>query len=245
MPKEPVAITTAAIDHSEFMGRELKLHTGQFPNRTLTTRIVAVNGRNLMIDRSGSGGLVDDLINNQEIEVSLSYRGEPVIFKSKIAVPKKGRLIIPLAENVFPQLRRAFERVSIIKDVKLTYFDNVSISSARLNKLKWIETESVNISGGGILVEVPANLGDDYFMILHLELEGIEIPRLLVGRIRHCQLRGTHQFCAGVEFMIKENYREKLPKNLLRNLPASLFDFNDDFRRRIDEFLNRKQRDLE
>jgi len=123
------------------------------------------------------------------------------------------------------------------KDVRLAYFDNASISSARLNKLKWLETKTVNISGGGMLVEIPANLSAEFYMIFHLVLAGFELPSLLLGRICHCNLGKNNRYQTGVEFITREICRQKLPQVLVRNLPAKLFTYDCDNQKRLDSFL--------
>jgi hypothetical protein len=89
-----------------------------------------------------------------------------------------------------------------------------------------------------MLVEIPVDLTDDYYVILHMALEGIDIPELLVGRIRHSRPGSDKQYYAGLEFIIRECHKKVLPLSLLRNLPAKLFEFDDQSRKRLSEFLN-------
>jgi hypothetical protein len=133
---------------------------------------------------------------------------------------------IPLAEKLFPEIRREFERITLVRDVRLAYFNNTAITSTRLNKLKWIETKTRNIGGGGILVRIPANLTSDYYMILHLGFKDIDVPELIVGQIRHCLADEENRFNAGVEFVVRESFGQKLPRQLIRNLPEDLLAFN-------------------
>lgn len=237
MISERLIIDSRDINRSELVGKEIKILSEQYPGRTLDTKVVGIQGDNLVIDRSGSSGLVNELINNQDIEVQISYKGESIVFNSRISIPRKGMLQIPITGCIFPETSRRFKRLEIVKYVKLTYFNDTSISSVRLNRLRWIETKTINISGGGVLVEVPADLTRDFYMILHLGLEGLDIPKLLVGRVRHSRLGTNNRYNVGVEFMISEDYLRKLPKSLIRNLPVALFGFNDKARGDLATFL--------
>nr|MBN2278315.1 PilZ domain-containing protein [candidate division Zixibacteria bacterium] len=242
MKAEEAVIAEKNFDYSEIVGREVKIRTEQFAERILTSRVVAVSGNNLVIDRSKSEGLIDSLIGNQKVVVHFEYKGEPVAFESILSMPQKGRMQIPVAARIYPEINRKYPRIPIDQNVRLTYFDGASISSARLNKLKWIETKTIDIGGGGILVETPMGLPDDYFMILHLGLQGIELPQLLVGRIRHSRQQGENGFYAGVEFVVKETCRDILPQSLIRNLPPKLFEFNHQKRDDLSIFLVGKYR---
>ena len=71
MPAIKAVINGKDIDHSALVGRNIRLRTEQFPNRILDTRIVSVSRGNLIIDRSGSSGMINQLIGNQNIEVTL------------------------------------------------------------------------------------------------------------------------------------------------------------------------------
>ncbi len=233
-------IDSRNIDFASLLGTEIRLKTEQFPNRMLQSKIISISSGNLVIDRSGSNGLVDQLIGKQEIEVQLVYRGQLVMFQSNISKPREERVQIPIAEIVTPIFSRQFERINMSQDVRLAYFDNASISSARLNKLKWLETRTVNISGGGMLVEIPANLSAEFYMIFQLALEDFDLPSLLLGRICHCNLGKDNRYQTGVEFITREIYSQKLPQILVRNLPPKLFTFNGDNQKDLDRFLTRQ-----
>ena len=247
MATDHAVISGDEIDCTELVGRQVKMKTNQFPGKVLTTRVVGVSGSKLLMDRSGSSGLVAELIHNQDVEVHLSYKGEPVVFCSKIAVPHKGKLQIPLAESIFPVINREFTRVEVEKEVKLACFDSANITVVRLNRLRWIETRTINISAGGILVEMPINISEDYYMIVHLGFSEASIPELIVGRVRHCRPGRNNHFNAGVEFVVKENYQRILPKSMIRNLPVGLFDFDESSRLNLNEFLleNYKQNKIQ
>jgi len=124
--------------------------------------------------------------------------------------------------------------------VKLAYFNDTSISSTRLNRLRWIETRTVNISGGGVLVELPANLTEEYYMILNLTLSEVDFPHLILGQVRHCNSSPNNRYNVGVEFVINETYKNSLPRTLIRNLPTDLFSLRLIDRQNVDAFINKQ-----
>ena len=239
MPVKKAVINGKDIDQSALIGQEVRIKTEQFPGRLLDSRIVSVSSGNLVLDRSGSSGMINQLIGNQNIEVTIKYKGEPVVFTSLLSKPNEGRIQIPIAATIIPEARRQFVRVQLGLDVRLAFFDDSGISSTRLSKLRWFKTETVNVCGGGMLVEIPVNLTNEFFMILHMELDGFDVPVLMLGDIRHCRAKDKN-FYSGVEFIIKENYKERLPGVLIRNLPSKIFTFDSTLRKNLAAFLAEK-----
>jgi hypothetical protein len=239
MSTDNIVISSRNVDYSKLVGREIRIRTEQFPGRLLSTRVLAVTDNNLVIDRSGSSGRIDQLINNQNVEVCFDYKGEPVVFTSILAIPKPGgRFQIPVGADVKPQVRRRFVRFDTIRNVRLTFFDDTNIGYVRLSRLKWVETDTINLSGGGMLVWMPLSLCRDDYMIMNLGIEEIPVPQLLVGKIRHRQRHDDRQDKVGVEFITRENCNDKLPQNLIRNLPFKLFDFDDRTSSELSDFLS-------
>src|SRR3989304_3135803 len=97
LEKDHVILSSQTIDYSKLVGREIQLRTEQFSGRILSTKVIAITDGNLIIDRSGSAGRIDQLITNQNIEVIFDYKGESVGFTSKIIIPRPGRVQIPIA----------------------------------------------------------------------------------------------------------------------------------------------------
>jgi len=153
MITEKVYIKSSEIDYSRLVGREIKIHSEQFSGRALNAKVVAVTDSNLVIDRSGSGGLVDQLITNQPVEVSFDYKGEPVVFNSRIWVPRIGRLQIPIALDVTPKIKREFIRLEIPCNIRFAFCDETNIASVRLSKLKWAESATIISEAEGFWLE--------------------------------------------------------------------------------------------
>ncbi len=237
MLTDKIYIRSTEIDYSRLVGREIKIRSEQFSGRILNAKVVAISDSNLIIDRSGSGGLVDQLITNQPVEISFNYKGEPVVFNSRISVPRVGRLQVPIAPDVTPQIKREFVRLEIPCDIRLAFCDETGIGVLQLSKLRWVKTNAINIGGGGILTEVPLFFSKDDYMILHLELEEMIVPQLMVGRIRHKQKGERNESHVGVEFIVREQCTERLPNTLLKNLPLKLFDFDEKMRSDLSAFL--------
>jgi len=242
MPAANVTINSGEVDYSKLVGKKINIVTEQYPGQPLATRVTAISEDSLVIDRSGSSGLVNELINRQHVEVRFEYKGEIVKFTSRIATFREGKVAIPIAPEISPMMRRRFIRFETSQDVRLTFFDNSNILTSRLNKLKWLETSTLNVSGGGMLVEMPMYLNDDIYVVTNLTFNDLTMPELLVGRVRHCRQKEPKCNLVGVEFVIREKFRELMPRSLTRTLPSGLFVFDDGTRAELARYLAEKHR---
>ncbi|MCX6827515.1 MAG: hypothetical protein NTV06_09690 [candidate division Zixibacteria bacterium] len=80
MQNGEIIVDSKNIDYGNLVGREIRIRTEQFPYKLLSTKVLAVTDNNLVIDRSGDSGRINQLIGHQCIEVLVDYRGEPIQF---------------------------------------------------------------------------------------------------------------------------------------------------------------------
>jgi len=240
MSSNSVIISSNDVDYNALVGRKVDIVTEQFPGKVLNAKVVGINNKSLVLDRSGSSGLINQLVGRQNLEVRFDYKGEPVVFVSTISPSTEGRIQVPIASDVKPLVRRQFVRFDLEKDIRLTYFDIRYIKTARLNKMKWMEISTANIGGGGLLAVMPAALEDDNYLIMNLGFEDLNIPHLLMGRVCHCRRDDNKKYLVGVEFIVKEYHKDNLPSSLLRNLPGSIFVFDDEARKKLACYLAEK-----
>ncbi len=230
------------VDFSLIVGREIKLVTEQFPGRALSTRVIAVKEDSLVIDRSGSGGLVNQLICRQNVEVHFNYKDQPMVFFSTVNIPREGKIEIPIAVDLSPKVRRKFVRYDFIKEIRMTYCDMTQFKDARLNKLKWLETNVINLGGGGMLLELPTVLSRDNFIIFNLEMDDFPLPKLMIGRVRHSRSERNTGMRAGIEFILKEERQAVLPPTVSKNLSEQLFNFDSQMRLELARHLEENYR---
>lgn len=237
MTETSIEINPSEVDFTELVGREIRLRTEQFDDRILTTRVMGISDHSLVIDRSGSSGRVGQLVPHQKVNAQFDHRGQPAGFESQIVCPNEGRMVIPIADRIIPVHARRFVRFNMTNEVQLALFDARNITAARLNKLKWLKTSTANISAGGMLAVIPGIITGESFMILHLPLEGINLPRLIVGRTRYFIQGSAGKNKVGVEFIVKEDKTEKLPNKIIRNLPEGLFEYTSAMRKQLCDHL--------
>ncbi len=239
MSSNAALINSAKIDCSILVGKRIKIITEQFPGQALTTRIMSTGDNNLVLDKSGSEGKISQLIQKQNVNVQFEYKGQAIAFTSTIATSDSGRILIPIAESISPMVRRKFVRFEMDKVIRLTYFDEGNIKTARLNKLKWFETTIANIGGGGVLVFMPSMLADDNFILMNMNMDNLEFPHLILGRVCHSHRNDKNNIVTGIEFITRENGGKIIPSSLVRNLPEAIFQFSNGTAKNLAKYLEK------
>ena len=106
-------ISSEQLDLSTVVGHDVTIYSRQFPGKPLQSKVVLVTKNILSVDRSGSGGQIDSLVNNQRITVKLDYKGQPVALAAVLKRSSGGRCNILLGDNVTLLARRRFTRIPV------------------------------------------------------------------------------------------------------------------------------------
>jgi len=249
---EKIAIDSIELDMSSLVGREIMLLAEQFPGKRLTCKILSANQEMITVDRSGSGGLINDLISNQSLFVQFCYKGQRVSVKGMIKRSSGGRCILLLDKKVVPLLRRRFMRIHVVSNVKLALHPEKITGPSQLKRLRWMETELRNISCGGALIEHSGCFNVGVFMLVNIDIHELPFPSLLVAQIRYCNHLGDGHFHAGVEFIVRDTYDKYFSTDVIKKFPAKVFEYSEKKRndlnkqiislmRQQDKIINRRQ----
>ncbi|MCP4704950.1 MAG: hypothetical protein GY865_10095 [candidate division Zixibacteria bacterium] len=242
MSSNSALINSTQIDYSILLGKRIKIITEQFPGIALSTRIVSAADNKLVLDKSGSNGKISQLIQKQNAHIQFEYKGQNIAFASSIVTSDNGRIMIPIVDSLNPMVRRKFVRFELNRAIRLTHFEERNIISARLNKLKWFETTISNIGGGGVLANMPNLLNDENFILMNIELDNLEFPPLILGRVCHTQRGNNNKIITGIEFIPKENASNMISASLFRNLPEAIFQFDNKMVKSLVKYLEKNNR---
>ena len=214
-------------DFTTLVGGKIRLYSSQFPGRALNSRITVAGVDAITIDRSGSDGLIDNLVNNQKVIVQVEYKGERIAISGILNRVGGGVCKVQIKNKVVPLLRRKYPRIEIKKPVRLSALPVQSFTKARLAKLRWMETSSINLSGGGALLDMSSFLEDPTYLFIHLEFEDVNFPRLIMGQVKHCHLDSPGHYHVGVEFIPQEQRRNHFSQSIEKQLPEQVFQYDN------------------
>ncbi len=238
------AETTAdvVLDSQEFsslVGNEIKIFSEQMAGQPLNSRVVLVNNRIISVDRTGNGGRIDSLVNNQVVTLQFNYKGEPVAIRGTLKKTQGGKCNIVLEEKAKPLALRRFKRFGINVPVKMARLAISTFDKNKIAKLRWLESNSANISAGGMLLELSGVMESDAYLVMNLAIGDVEFPSLVLGQVRYCNQLGNAQFRIGIEFLTKEMSLNRFERNLIKKLPQVMLEFDENTRKRFSESLSK------
>lgn len=244
---EKMAIEAIELDMSSLVGRKIMLLTEQFPGKRLTSKILSANQEMITVDRSGGGGLINDLVSNQSLFVQFGYKGQRVSVKGTVKRSSGGRCALLLDKKVVPLLRRRFMRVPVDSNVKLAVYPEKITGPSQLKRLRWMETELRNISCGGALIEHSGCFNVGAFMLVNINVPEIPFPSLLMSQVRHCNHLGDGHFHVGVEFIVRDTYEKYFSPAVVKNFPAIVLEYSekkrDDLNKQIISLMRQQDED--
>lgn len=225
------------IDLSSLVGREVILYTEQFRGRSLKTKVVMVSGDVLSVDRSGGSGMIDCLINNQRAVVQFDYKGQRISVDARLKRTSGGKCSLALGAKMTPLSRRRFKRFDINRQVRCAVMHTSNFTAMDISRLRWIETESINFSSGGVLICLPKQLTRENYLLMNIVAEDFDFPALLVGQVRYSYPVDRFHYRIGNEFIIDEVKDQHFSLTAIKSLPAVIFQYTADQRSDLNKKL--------
>ena len=227
------------LDFSCLVGCEIKLFSQQFPGRELRTKILSATDNQLQAESGSRFDAIDNLVNQQKVVLQFRYRGEEISVRARCRRTDGGRCYFLLDERATPLSQRRFYRVDLVSTVRMAAYPLLTRGSKDLGKLRWLETTSINLSSGGLAVEVPSVLDEDVHLLINVDLENLPLPKMLLGKVRHCWPLENLHYQVGVEFVTREIACRLFPPATMRQLPASLFSYRGLDREKLNRFISK------
>ncbi|UCE23380.1 MAG: PilZ domain-containing protein [Candidatus Zixiibacteriota bacterium] len=223
---DKASISIDAVDLSSLVGREIVLFTEQFQGKPLSTKVIMVNNGILSVDRSGHSGMIDTLINNQKTIVQFTLKGQRISVDAKLKRTGGGKCCLELGEKLVPLSRRKFKRYDWACPVRCAVLPPSNVDAHRLARLRWIETDSVNFSSGGVLVCLPKQLTSKSYLLLNIDTNEIEFPTLVIGQVRYSYPIDSFRFKIGIEFIVNDVKEKHFAPAIIKKLPRAVFEYS-------------------
>lgn len=216
---------TGRLDMSDLVGCTIKIFSEQVPGKELTGEVIVATDNEITIAGGRRHQLIENLVNGQKVVLQFSYRGQEISVKAKLKRTEGGQNHFIFDDVVTPLSQRRFTRLAIAKPVRLAVLPLTGFLKGNLAKLRWMETNLVNFSSGGVLATVPSSLVKETCLILNIVLEKFVFPKMILGWVRHCYHKKEDEFRIGVEFMLDDEAKHHFSSAVMRSLPRSMFTY--------------------
>jgi hypothetical protein len=230
---EAAAFEAMRLELAELVGRDIKVFSEQMPGKELRSKVLATQDQQLQIFSGGPGNLIDSLVNNQSVIIQCRYRGEELSIRAKFRKAGGGRCHLALEEKVTPLRQRRFRRINFVRPVRLAAFPMNLHARTGIGHLRWLQTDTINFSSGGIMVALPTLLDQRACLIMSLDLQDLAFPSLILAQVCHAHQIDIGPFRTGVEFVTREQGASMVPETRRRDLPGAVFEFSAAERERL------------
>jgi len=227
-------IKISSLDLSQLVGFQVKLYSKQFPGKELYARVVGAAGQRLIVEGGAPTDPVYNLVNHQAVIVQFAYRNEQISVCARLQ-KAGGHCALELEESATPLSQRRFHRAEVGYKINLASFSTAGLMGRRLDRLRWMETNVVNFSAGGALINVPTILHDTVRLLINVEQKDFQFPGLVLARVCHGYQYDDLNCRAGVEFVTQETAHKMFSPFQASEMPSVLFSYTSSRR----ELLNR------
>lgn len=229
------------LDLSSLVGSRVTVFSRQFPGKRLFGKVVSVSDKQILVESGSRIELIDNLVSGQMVVLQFPYKSREIAVRACLKRTSSGRCHFVFEDGVTPLAQRRFKRLGTNSTVRLAVFPMTGHKPEKLAQLRWLETDVINFSSGGMLATVPSALEHDTRLLLNIKLENLPFPRLVLGRVRHCYRVHNRECRIGVEFLVREEAQHLFAPSVMRKLPQTIFSYSRSHRIRLDEELaNRK-----
>lgn len=222
---------------NSLVGRNILIQSEQFQGQPIKSKVVLVNNKTISVDRSGGQGMIEELLNNQDVIVQFEYKSQRISVNAKVVRSLKGRCSLMLGDKFVPLSRRRHVRFDKKLVTRCAALPLTSTNSIGLSRLRWLETDTVNLSCGGTMLRLPSNLSKETYLLINLQGQHLGYPNLMIGQVRHCNSTDNFNYLVGVQFITYEEKEAHFPSITLKRLPAAAFEFDQNKMRLIDRNL--------
>jgi hypothetical protein len=230
------AIPVSDLELSEIVGHEITLYTDQYPGQPMKCRTVLAEGERLVLDH-GATGKVSGLVPNQQVRLRVAYRGQDCFLQAVLKHHAGGGYSMILSGHMQPLHNRKFHRVPVVRPVRLAIFPGNLTTSIDLSRRRWLETDTGNVSAGGVAVKLVSQLREQSYLLLSLDIDIESFPALMLGQVRHSSRSSDHGYETGIEFLTPQMIAKHLPRAVVLSMPAPATEYRPEIITSIDNQL--------
>lgn len=187
------------------------------------------------------------LRDNIDITVVVTRDDAAYEFTSRIRQRKEGGqgyAILTPPRSIRRVQRRQFVRIEMLSDVSYIVWEpGIDWADPKTDD-KWQHTRTIDFSAGGLLIRCCDSLQVDDLLVARPQyFQEIEIPTTVLAICRRIA-KDDHGRMAGIEFLNSVELRRRFPGDLLKKLPQTILEFNDQVQDRLSRHLFDKQIEL-
>ncbi len=176
--------------------------------------------------------------------VLLTRRDAVYEFHSRITTSGQGedrRYFLTPPGNIRRVQRRQFVRIELVKPFAFALLPERVSDDMAFSSLKWNQTKSINVSGGGMLIAAPVPISTGDLLLLKMKFFAeVGLPLALGAICRRTEtVKGDLR--AGIEFVRAEHINKFFNEGQRRLLPESAAYFDQTMQNKLVNYVFQEQ----
>jgi hypothetical protein len=233
----PTTIDAGSMDLTLLSGQLVTLFAEQMLGKPIAARVALVADRELVLDKSLGAQSLDNLVPHQRVVLRALYKGEQVHVPATLQRVSHGQVRLVLGRTLVALARRQFVRIYYQSPVQLAIVSTASFRRNRLHRLRWLETETENLSSGGALIRFSGNLMNPTHLLFHLGASEFPFPAMLLAQVLYSLPKTDSSFRIGLEFVTREAQVRQFSPVTLKEFPAPVRSYADHTRRELNRLI--------
>lgn len=149
-----------------------------------------------------------------------------------------------------PTTRRSHLRHTMQINAVYVSISSFSLTRGQLSGMRWRKGRTLDLSAGGVLLQVPIQVPVDSYLLMNLEIPGFQGSFFVFGQVRWFGLGDTRQklYLCGVKFLQSDDLARHFSKRALLDIPKMMLQFDKKMQKKLEAYLktaagHRKQGD--
>lgn len=184
---------------------------------------------------------------NADVLVLLTRDDAVYQFRSKITTIKKEesrQFLLSLPTSVKRVQRRQHVRIDVCEKMSFAHIRPNLAHDDLMDRITWYDTVTINISAGGLLIDVMEdegkNVEDDILLLRIPFFDDVSLPGMVVGKC--CRwFKVERKLKCGLEFVLAKDLHRYLSNDELDRLPSSVRQFSVRGQSRLADYIFKQQ----
>ncbi len=221
---------------NDFIGNQISISIEQLRGGPINAIVKEVVKNRLKLELVGDATAISQFSVEQEVITRFEFKNQQLSVNGRVYL-QDDEYFLELGSVFIPTNRRRFTRYNRSFSVKCAALPQQNSNPTRVNRLRWEETDSLNISCGGIMIKLPTELNNESYLMLNIEATDLGFPSLMIGQVRYSIATDDIDYNIGIEFIPSEHKEKHFPSMKIKRLPREAFTFDVEKRKNIELIL--------
>jgi hypothetical protein len=234
-PGENVAAKLPAL-----INREITLHyPHNKPGNVYLTRVLEVADTTMRVSVPRRIAGTGHLKGSAPVVLDFVIAGKLYECVAQFTATEKNVCQLSIQGEIKPTTRRHFSRLALQVDACYVPISDLRLARKQFANLPWKRSKSLDLSAGGVLIQIPFQAPMRSYLLLNLEIPNFQGPLFVFGQVRWGDVSDIDRrlYLCGIRFITREELKRHFSPRALSQLPPIMLPFTKEKQHELNAFL--------